>query len=128
MAYILDTSIVIMLCDTNTDVLTKVAELDEEVFLSIITQAELINGIYKYPTLTHLRKQRVDTILASYAVLDFDKITIDQYETIIAACGFSRRKILDRMIAAQALVANATLITLNPNDFSDIPNLKLVSW
>ena len=33
----------------------------------------------------------------------------------------SRRKLLDRMIAAQALVHRATLVTFNPDDFSDVP-------
>ena len=32
------------------------------------------------------------------------------------------------MIAAQALVLQATLVTLNPADFSDIPDLKLLAW
>jgi tRNA(fMet)-specific endonuclease VapC len=39
-----------------------------------------------------------------------------------------RRKILDRMIAAQALVNRVTLITRNPGDFADIPGLALEAW
>jgi len=35
---------------------------------------------------------------------------------------------LDRMIAAQALVHRATLITFNPDDFSDVPGLSLLAW
>jgi tRNA(fMet)-specific endonuclease VapC len=128
MTYLLDTSIAILLCDTNAGALDQVAALGTNVFVSIITQVELINGIYKYPALTNTRKQRVDTILASYAALDFDHIAIEQYEKIIAACGFSRRKILDHMIAAQALAATAKLITLNPDDFTDIPNLEVIDW
>ena len=42
--------------------------------------------------------------------------------------GYSRRKLLDRMIAAQALVHRATLVTLNEDDFRDIPGLHLESW
>ncbi|HAJ03147.1 MAG TPA: VapC toxin family PIN domain ribonuclease, partial [Brevundimonas sp.] len=34
----------------------------------------------------------------------------------------------DRMIAAQAIVAGATLATLNPADFRDIPGLSLLEW
>jgi tRNA(fMet)-specific endonuclease VapC len=128
MTYLLDTSVAILLCDTNADALDQVAALGTNVFVSIITQVELINGIYKYSALTNTRKQRVDTILASYAVLDFDHIAIEQYEKIISVCGFSRRKILDRMIAAQALAATAKLITLNPDDFIDIPDLEVISW
>ena len=43
-----------------------------------------------------------------------------------ASAGYSRRKLLDRMIAAQALVHRATLVTFNPDDFSDIPGLSLL--
>jgi tRNA(fMet)-specific endonuclease VapC len=47
---------------------------------------------------------------------------------IVANAGYSRRKLLDRMIAAQALVHRATLITFNVDDFSDVPGLKLRAW
>jgi predicted nucleic acid-binding protein len=42
--------------------------------------------------------------------------------------GYSRRKLLDRMIAAQALDHRATLVTLNAGDFRDVPGLELLSW
>jgi len=32
------------------------------------------------------------------------------------------------MIAAQALVHKATLVTQNPNDFRDVPGLTLLAW
>jgi predicted nucleic acid-binding protein len=47
---------------------------------------------------------------------------------IVEVAGYSRRKILDRMIAAQALVHRATLVTQNPADFKDVPGLKLLTW
>ena len=42
---------------------------------------------------------------------------------VIRAC-----KLLDRMIAAQAIVHRASLVTMNASDYADIPNLSLVSW
>jgi predicted nucleic acid-binding protein len=47
---------------------------------------------------------------------------------IVEAAGYSRRKLLDRMIAAQALVHRATLVTQNPNDFQDVPGPGLLAW
>lgn len=44
------------------------------------------------------------------------------------ATDFSRRRIIDRMIAAQALLHDATLVTMNGEDFKDIPGLKLLIW
>jgi predicted nucleic acid-binding protein len=43
----------------------------------------------------------------------------------VAHAGYSRRKLLDRMIAAQALVHHAVLLTRNVADFSDIPELRV---
>jgi len=50
------------------------------------------------------------------------------YGDIIKVLGFSRPRIIDRLIAAQALEANAVLATLNPRDFRDIPGLTIEDW
>jgi hypothetical protein len=50
------------------------------------------------------------------------------YGAFPASAGYSRRKLLDRMIAAQALVHRATLVTFNPDDFSDVPGLSSLVW
>jgi tRNA(fMet)-specific endonuclease VapC len=39
-----------------------------------------------------------------------------------------RRKLLDRMIAAQALVHRATLVTFNPDNFSEVLGLSSLVW
>jgi predicted nucleic acid-binding protein len=31
-------------------------------------------------------------------------------------------------VAAQALVHRATLVTLNPRDFEDVPDLSILAW
>jgi predicted nucleic acid-binding protein len=48
--------------------------------------------------------------------------------TMVASAGYSRRRLLDRMIEAQALVHRASLITFNPDDFSDVRGLPLLAW
>jgi tRNA(fMet)-specific endonuclease VapC len=60
--------------------------------------------------------------------VSFDNAAAEAYGSIVASAGYSRRKLLDRMIAAQALVHRATLVTRNPEDFSDVPGLARPVW
>jgi tRNA(fMet)-specific endonuclease VapC len=47
---------------------------------------------------------------------------------VVTQAGHCRRKLLDRMIAAQAIVRRASLATMNADDDADIPELSLVKW
>ena len=60
--------------------------------------------------------------------LPFTMAEVGAYSAIIGACGFSRRLIVDRMIAATAIARDLTLVTLNPRDFRGIPGLKVADW
>ncbi len=96
--------------------------------MSIITRVELEGGVYRVPEHSAIRHARLDVIIAAIPALAFDDMAARFYANILAEAGYSRRKILDRMIAAQALAHRATLITMNANDFSDIPGLDLLDW
>ena len=63
-----------------------------------------------------------------FAVLDFTNEVAAAYGEIVRHAGFSRRKIVDRMIAATGLVHDMTLVTFNDRDFRDVPGLKLIGW
>ena len=67
-------------------------------------------------------------LLAFLTVVHFDTADARAYGDIVRAVGYSRRKLLDRMIAAQARVRGATLVTANPADFRDVPGLELLAW
>lgn len=108
--------------------MVSVAGLDGTVLLSIITQVELEGGVYRDPAQSGVRRPRLDAILRAFPVLAFDDVAAGHYRAIVEAAGFSRRKVLDRMIAAQALAHSATLVTLNPVDFRDVPGLDLLAW
>ncbi len=56
-------------------------------------------------------------------IMPFDRAAADSY----AQLPFRRAR-FDRLIAAQALALNATLVTNNFADFSDISGLKLENW
>jgi len=128
LAYLLDTNVAIHLRDGDEAVTSKVSALEGAILLSVISRVELEGGVYRDPAQAGIRRPRLDAILAALPVLAFDDTAADAYRQIVEAVGYSRRKLLDRMIAAQALVHRATLVTLNSSDFRDIPGLDWLSW
>jgi predicted nucleic acid-binding protein len=75
-----------------------------------------------------MRRARLDAILAGIPAIAFDDAAAAAYGAIVAHAGYSRRKLVDRMIAAQAIVHRASLVTMNAEDYADIPGLSLVAW
>jgi predicted nucleic acid-binding protein len=128
LVYLLDTNVAIHLRDGDATVTSRVAALEGAILLSVISRVELEGGVYRDPAQAGIRRPRLDAMLAALPVLAFDDTAADAYRQIVEAVGYSRRKLLDRMIAAQALVHRATLITLNAGDFRDVPGLELLSW
>lgn len=124
----LDTSVAILVRDANRQALERLASLRDRFVISIITQVELEGGVWRAPELAEQRRLYLDAFLANVDSLAFDQRSADAYRRILRTTGFSRRKILDRMIAAQAIVHSATLVTLNPADFADIPELDVLAW
>lgn len=104
-----------------------VADLPGAVILSVVTRVELEGGVHTDPTQAPIRRVRLDAILEALPVVDFDQAAAEAYRGILETVGYSRRKVLDRMIAAQALVHKATLVTRNVDDFRDVPGLAIRS-
>lgn len=126
MSLLIDTNIAIRLRDRDTDALTRMATMTGSVVMSIITHVELEGGVYAKPALITERRASLDILLKTIEVLPFEDNACQAYAKIVAASGYSRPRILDRMIAATALVHDFTLITSNGDDFRDIAGLKLV--
>lgn len=126
MPLMLDTSVAIHLRDGDAGIRDKIVELDGSPLLSIITQIELEGGITGIDAA--IRRERLDRMLAVMPVLPFGPDDVERYRAIIEVMGFSRRKTMDRLIAAQAIRSNATLVTLNGDDFREIPGLALQEW
>ena len=127
-AFLLDTNVLIGLRDGDPEMTARVAALDGAKLMSIISRVELEGGVHRDPSQAGLRRPRLDALLAALPVLAFDDTAADAYRGIVESAGYSRRKLLDRMIAAQALVHRATLVTANPADFQDVPGLDLLAW
>ena len=128
MAFIIDTNVAIHLRDGDAGVTRRLGEIGDGILMSIITRVELEGGVYRVAQHAAIRRARLDVIIAAIPALAFDDMAARFYANILAEAGYSRRKILDRMIAAQALAHHATLITLNAEDFRDIPGLGLLDW
>ena len=128
MAHLLDTDVAIHLRDGDPAITDKVAALNDAVLMSIVTRVELEGGVYREPAYTQLRRVRLDAILEAIPTVAFDDQAAKAYGAIVAQAGYSRRKLLDRMIAAQAIVHRASLVTMNAVDYADIPELSLLKW
>jgi predicted nucleic acid-binding protein len=128
MAFLLDTNVAIHLRDGDRRITERVAALDGAILLSIISRVELEGGVHRDPANVAARRLRLTVLLESLPVLAFDDAAADAYATIVEAAGYSRRKLLDRMIAAQALVHRLVLVTMNPDDFKDAPGLQILAW
>jgi tRNA(fMet)-specific endonuclease VapC len=125
-AFLLDTNVAIHLRDGDPMVTQKVAALQGAVLISIVTRVELEGGVYREPAHGPIRRARLDAMLNAIPALAFDDIAAKTYRAIVASAGYSRRKLLDQMIAAQALEHRATLVTFYPDDFPDVPGLSSI--
>lgn len=128
MSIVIDTSVAIHLRDRDPLVTAKTAELGGSIAMSIMSRVELEGGVYADRGVAAIRRARLDILLETIRVLPFDDGAADAYRRIVEAVGFSRRKAFDRMIAAQALASGATLVTLNGDDFRDVPGLTMLEW
>jgi predicted nucleic acid-binding protein len=126
--YLIDTNVAIHLRDRDPVIGTKMASLDGEVLLSVVSRVELEGGVYREPSKTAARRARLDAMLLGLEVVPFSEAAAVAYGKIVSAAGYSRRKVLDRMIAAQALVIQATVVTMNASDFRDVLGLSVIAW
>ncbi len=128
MAYLIDTNIAIHACDGHELVLTRLAKHEGAVLLSTLSLAEMQRGLYRYPELTALRKDRLATLLQIVSVTPFDAKAAELYGDIIARIGRVKSRDFDRLIAAHALATRSILVTANTGDFTDVPGLTIENW
>ena len=128
----IDTDVAIALRDVDPDTHRRIAELDERPVLGMVTRIELENGVNREPAGTNRRRRLLDEMLEDLTVVMFTHADILAYGAIVSASAHPEpvegRTTLDRLIAAQAIARNATLITRNGRDFRRIEGLKLEEW
>lgn len=127
MALLIDTSVAIDLIDEVPATIARLLDAPA-LYLSVISKVELEAGVYRSGTLDPLLRARLDVLLVRVGEIAFTGTEVAAYGGIIAAAGFSRRLVVDRMIAATALSHEMPLATLNARDFRNIPGLQLEDW
>ena len=112
------------------DVVTirRSATLREPAILSILSAVELEGGVSLVAEGAEVRRIKLDAIYDSMDIRSYEWPDVLAYRKIVTQLGFSRPKIIDRMIAAQAITAGARLATLNPRDFRGIADLQVEDW
>ena len=125
---LIDTNIAVHLRDGSRQTTLRLADLDATPAMSMISLVELQGGMGTEPAAARRRHARLGELLQDVQLLDLDRPVVEVYGGLIATIGFSRPRILDRLIAATAIVHDLTLVTINAPDFRDIPGLKLEVW
>ncbi|WP_028969405.1 PIN domain-containing protein [Sphingomonas sp. URHD0057] len=128
MPILLDTSVAVALLEGAPALIERRRDQNDTAYLSAVSRVELIPGLYVEGKLRRDRADRLTSFLGEVEELPFDQLEVEAYERIIAATGFSRRLVVDRMIGATALANDLTLATLNSRDFRDIPGLMIEDW
>jgi tRNA(fMet)-specific endonuclease VapC len=125
---LIDTNVAILLIEGDSETVGRVDALSEGPLLSVVSTVELEAGWYEFGAEDVDLRRRVESLLDMVEELPFTSREVRAYGKIVAALGYSRRMIIDRMIAATALTHEALLITANPRDFRKIPGLSVEDW
>ena len=138
MSFLLDTNVVSEWTKPrpNPGVAQWLAEVDEdEVFLSVVTFAELRHGIERLPA--GARRRRLDEWLRQDLPLRFEARIVgvdgaigDEWGRLAARCERRGRPIhaMDALIAATAQIHGLTLVTRNTADFEAFVSALLNPW
>lgn len=131
MKYMLDTIICIFaIRNSNDNVLKKFHEhLDDELYISSITLAELMYGVEK----SRKHEQNRNALLQFLTLIDikeFSEKAAIEYGKIRAFLENQGTPIgpLDTLIAAHAVSENMILVTHNTKEFLRVPDLTVENW
>ncbi|KAF2992027.1 PIN domain-containing protein [Methylocystis sp. MJC1] len=126
--YLLDATVVFAAASGEMATLAKLSRLSiSDVAIPALVYCELVGGAAtagKSPRLA----ENVALLAQNVDILPFDRAAAEAYAAMLRKIEPKRRRMLDRMVAAQAIAEGRILITLAPRDFEDLPDLSLESW
>jgi tRNA(fMet)-specific endonuclease VapC len=137
--WILDTDHASLFLAGNKSIIAQVAKHSNDVAITVITVQELFNGWtgrLNNPklanNLTHLYKKLWETteFFKAITIFNFDKDAENHCQILQQSSNALAKKRIEKdlRIASIALAKNATIVTRNLKDFSQIPNLKIENW
>ncbi|MGJ0505036.1 MAG: type II toxin-antitoxin system VapC family toxin [Methylocystis sp.] len=123
--YLLDTNVVIAAALGLPGVLDRLSALEiGDVAISAISLAEALAGAEN----DGRTAENISLLAETLDVLPLDQAAAEAYGALLRRVEPKRRRMLDRMIAAQALGLGLTLVAANTEDFDDIPGLTVEKW
>jgi len=99
-----------------------------EVIMSAVTYAELSYGIECSGERMAQNQIALDLLIEDIPVMVFDPAAGRAYAKVRFATQERRRDALDKLIAAQAIALDVTLVTNNLGDFASYPGLRVENW
>lgn len=124
--YLLDTNVVIAAALGLPGVLDRLAALQTgDAAVSAISLAETLAGGAER---NGRFSENISLLAETLDVLPFDHAASESYGALLRKVEPKRRRMLDRMLAAQALSLGLTLVAANTEDFDDIPGLTVEKW
>ena len=127
--YMLDTNMVSHLIKKHATVMPRLEAIPmSSIYVSAITEGELLFGLAKRPGSTQLRRI-VHEFLLRATVLPWDSLVAEEYGSLRAELEHQGQTLapMDLMIGAHARCVDAVLVT-NDRVFTQVPNLKLEDW
>lgn len=98
-----------------------------DVVMSAITYAELEYGVTVSKNSARERRN-LAALVDDIPVVSFDAAAATAYGPIRQATRDRKKDQLDKLIAANAVALNVTLVTNNERDFVVYPGLKIENW
>jgi tRNA(fMet)-specific endonuclease VapC len=137
--YILDTDHISLWLENSPAVSSKIAELETDLAITIITVQELFNGWIgrlndpaqaNQQVMLYAKLSKVIALLKEIKVLDLDETADLRFRQLLTNHPNLRKSRLqkDMRIAAITLSLNATVITRNRRDFEQVPELAIADW
>ena len=128
--YLLDTNILIAVSKRRPGLAERLRQLPaSDLLLSSVVLAEIEYGIAKSAK-PDLNRQVYDTLLRGFEVVEFGAKAAKQYGVVRAELERQGQTIgpNDLMIAAQAIAADAVVVTDNVGAFSRVSGLAVENW